>query len=237
MRNSFAHRRRAPGAGFFRTAFWDFGSLLCHVTLSWLYRYRVQGESNIPPTGAVIFVANHQSLLDPMIHGLAVGDRAPRPMAKESLFSNPIFGAILRGLGCIPIREQGANRDSMRAALEELAAGRTVMLYPEGTRTPDGDIKKFQRGVELLLRKSNASIVPMGIAGAFDAWPSSRKLPRLSGRIHAAIGRAIPHEEAKLMFADPATGLAELQSRVEHLMQHCRARIAGECEVFEEEVA
>ncbi len=172
-----------------------------------------------------MFVANHQSLLDPMAHGVAITDRAPRPMAKESLFRNPLFGAALRGLGLIPVREGGSNRDSLRIALEELAAGRTVMLYPEGSRSPDGEIKQFQRGVEFLLRRARATVVPMGIDGAFDAWPRSRSLPKWSGRVWVKIGRPISPEQVDSMFVDPAAGLGELQRHVEELMLHCRAKL------------
>ena len=225
VRNPLAHRRRAPGAGFLKTAFWDAGSLLCQTLVSWQYHFRVEGQSHIPPTGPAIFIANHQSLLDPVIHGLAVGDRAPRPMAKEELFKNPLFGAVLRGLNCICVRSDGGNREAIRVALDELAAGRTVMLYPEGTRSSDGSVKEFRRGVELLARKSHAPIVPMGIDGAFDIWPAGRSLPRSHGRIWAAIGAPITAEQQVELFADSAAGLTHLQRRVTALMRHCRCRL------------
>ncbi len=225
VRNPFAHRRRAPGAGFLKTAFWDTGSLLCQCVVSWQYHFRVEGAANVPRTGPAIFIANHQSLFDPVIHGLAVGDRAPRPMAKQELFRNPLFGAVLRGLNCICVRSSGGNREAIGIALDELTAGRTVMLYPEGTRSSDGAVKDFRRGVELLARKSRAPIVPMGIDGAFDIWPTGQSLPHARGRIWAAIGEVITHEAQEKLFADPTAGLSELQRRVTTLMQHCRAQL------------
>ncbi len=225
MRNSFAHRRRAPGAGFVKTAFWDGCSQFCQSILSWQYHFRVEGSSNVPLTGAAIFIANHQSLFDPVIHGLAVGDRAPRPMAKEELFKVPLFGSILRGLNCIRVRSDGGNREAIRIALDELAAGRTVMIYPEGTRSSDGAVHAFRRGVELLARKSQAPIVPMGIDGAFDIWPTGRRLPRARGRIWAAIGDPISPVEHMALFADPDAGLVQLQQRVTTLMRHCRTQL------------
>ncbi len=225
VRNSFAHRRRAPGAGFVKTAFWDGCSQICQSVLSWRYRFRVEGADRVPAHGPVIFIANHQSYLDPMIHGLAVGDRAPRPMAKEELFRAPIFGSVLRALNCISVRSDGGNRDAVRSALDELAAGRTIMVYPEGSRSPDGSLKEFRRGVELLARKSRAPIVPMGIDGAFDVWPPGQRLPKLNGRIWATIGSAIPPHEHERLFADPIQGMDELRRQVTELMQHCRARL------------
>ncbi len=205
---------------------WDLGVAFCQAALAWRYGLRIEGREHIPTTGPVIFVANHQSLLDPMIHGVAATARAPRPMAKESLFRIPLLGWFLKEVGCISVREQGANRDSLRAALDELLAGRTVLLYPEGRRSDDGEVKAFQRGIEFLLRKSNASIVPMGVDGAFAAWPRSQKYPAWRGRVWAIIGPAIPPNEVERLLVDPAAGLASLRDRVDSLMRQCRARLA-----------
>ncbi len=222
----FDHRRRAPGRGIVRVAGWDFGSLLCDGVLSLLYRFRVEGRHNVPRTGPVIFVANHQSLLDPMIHGIAVTDRAPRPMAREGLFRNPALGAGLRAISCIMVREEGGNMETMRLALEELRMGRTVMLYPEGTRSADGEVHEFQRGVQLLVRRSGAPVVPMGIDGAFAIWPRTQRLPYFSGRIWAAIGEPIFQTEWERDFAHGAEGLEALRRRVECLVLQCRSRLA-----------
>ena len=210
-----------------RVAQWDLAVCACQAAMSWRYRFRVEGRWRIPHTGPVIFVANHQSLLDPMIHGIAVTDRAPRPMAKESLFRNPLLGLVLRRVGCISVREGGGNMDAIRTGLDELAHGRTVMLYPEGTRSVDGEVKPFRRGVEFLLRKSNAAIVPMGIDGAFQVWPRGQKWPQWNGRIWAAIGEPIPEEERDQLLSEPDAGLETLRLRVERLMRHCRGRLGA----------
>ena len=225
MTRFLEHAARCPGNSHARIAFWDLGAFCCHVFLAWCYGLRIQGRENIPIKGPVVFIGNHQSLLDPMAHGVAVTDRAPRPLAKESLFANPLFGAALRGFGLIPVREGGSNRDSLRIALEELAGGRTVMLYPEGARSVDGEMKQFRRGIEFLLRKSRATVVPMGIDGAFDAWPRSRRLPKWKGRVWVAIGRPISPERIESLFVDPVVGLAEIHSQVEALMLRCREQL------------
>ena len=71
----------------------------------------------------------------------------------------------------------------MKAALAELAAGRTVLIFPEGTRTPDGALGEFQRGVMLLIKRSRAQVVPVALEGASDIWPIGTALPRLRGRL------------------------------------------------------
>jgi len=225
VRNSFDHRRRRPGYGLLRTAFWDACAQVCQSTMSWRYRYRVEGAHLVPKTGALIFIGNHQSYLDPVIHGLAVSDRPSRPMAKEELFRNPIFGAVLRAVGAIPVRPERGNRDAFRAALAELEAGRTVMIYPEGGRSMDGSVQPFQRGVELLARKSGAAIVPMGIDGAYDIWSPHASLPTWNGRIWAAIGTPIDPAQQAILFQDVEAGLEELRSRVRALMLRCRSQL------------
>jgi 1-acyl-sn-glycerol-3-phosphate acyltransferase len=193
--------------------------------MSWRYRYRVEGAHLVPKTGALIFIGNHQSYLDPVIHGLAVSDRPSRPIAKEELFRNPIFGAVLRAVGTIPVRPERGNRDAFRAALAELEAGRTVMIYPEGGRSMDGSVQPFQRGVELLARKSGAAIVPMGIDGAYDIWSPHASLPTWNGRIWAAIGTPIDSAQQAILFQDVEAGLEELRSRVRALMLRCRSQL------------
>jgi len=225
VKNSFDHRRRRPGYGLLPTATWDVCAQVCQSVLSWRYRYRVEGAHLVPRTGPLIFIGNHQSYLDPMIHGLAVADRAPRPMAKAELFRNPVFGAVLRAIGTIPLRSEGGNRDAFRAALGELEAGRTVMIYPEGGRSLDGSVQPFQRGVELLARKSGAAIVPMGIDGAYDIWSPHASLPTWSGRIWATIGAPIDSTQQATLFRDVDAGLAELRSRVRKLMLRCRSQL------------
>jgi len=225
VRNSFDHRRRRPGYGLLRTGFWDACAQVCQSAMSWRYRFRVEGAHLVPRSGALIFIGNHQSYLDPIIHGLAVADRAARPMAKAELFRNPIFGAVLRAVGTIPLRSESGNRDAFRAALGELEAGRTVMIYPEGGRSLDGSVQPFARGVELLARKSGATIVPMGIDGAFDVWSPHASLPQWNGRIWAAVGSPIDPVQQAELFRDVDAGLEQLRARVRRLMLRCRSQL------------
>ncbi len=203
--------RRCPGRPPLKVAWFDLCECFCRTTLKLAYRFRIVGESRVPAEGPCLFVSNHQSYLDPVINGCAIVDRQLTAMAKESLFAFKPFAWLMYSYGAIALREEGGDLAAFRAALSELKAGRSVLLYPEGTRTPDGGVHEFQAGVSLLVRRAGVPVVPMGIEGAFDLWPIGRKLPRLSGRIEVEVGEPLAPES--------------LPRRTEELGDFLRARV------------
>lgn len=188
--NPLAFRRRVPGRSFVRAAWWDFCAFLCWTWLRIAYRLRRLHRERVPRTGAVLVISNHQSFLDPIVNGVTVWDRQFTALARDSLFKGP-WGWVLRSVAARPIRREGGDLEAMKAALAELEAGRVVILYPEGTRSPDGGMLEFKRGVLLLVRRARPAILPMGVAGTFDAWPKGRTLPRPFGRIVCSCGEAL----------------------------------------------
>lgn len=185
---------------FYRVAYWI---LLAFFTL--FYRVRFEGVNNIPRTGGLLVVANHQSHLDPPLMGVAIRHRNMAAIAREGLYKNPIFGALLRGLGTIPIKESEGDAGAVRTSIAQLKAGRLVVIFPEGSRSPDGGMYSFKRGSWLLLARSGAAVLPTAVEGCFDAWPRQRGFPHLFGhRCAVAFGKPIPFEELKQMGADAA---------------------------------
>jgi cytidylate kinase len=137
---------------------------------------RLQGKRNMPWTGPALIIANHQSYLDPILVGLV----ARRPLvyvARRTLFRNPYFAWMIRSLNAIPIDQDGIGLDGIRAMLEQFKRGRPVLIFPEGSRTEDGRMLPLKPGIHLLIKRAKVPIVPVGIAGAFDAWPIWRKYP------------------------------------------------------------
>src|SRR6185436_3601001 len=90
---------------------------------------------------------------------------------------NPLFAALIRSLNAVPIDQEGIGKDGIRTILEQLQLGRAVVVFPEGERTPDGRMLPLKPGIHLLIKRTQAPIVPVGIAGAFDAWPRGRRFP------------------------------------------------------------
>jgi 1-acyl-sn-glycerol-3-phosphate acyltransferase len=141
----------------------------CFAISQVLFRYRFSGTSRVPVTGPVLIVSNHQSNLDPVIVGLAC-PRQLKYLARQGLFFFP-FNLWIRALGAVAIdRERGALA-GIRATLELLKQGNAVLVFPEGSRTEDGQLHEMLPGFCLLARRSGATIVPAALDGAFQALP------------------------------------------------------------------
>jgi 1-acyl-sn-glycerol-3-phosphate acyltransferase len=201
--NPFDFRRRVPGRSFVRAAWWDFCASICWSALKLCYGLRRLHRDRVPKTGGILVISNHQSFLDPMVNGVTVWDRQFTALARDSLFVGP-FGWLIRSVSARPIKRSGGDLEAMRAAIAELEAGRVVIIYPEGTRSPDGEMLEFKRGVMLLVKRVKPCVLPMGVDGTHEAWPRGRKLPRLRGQVVCSCGQpldgavlaAMPEEEA-----------------------------------------
>ena len=170
-----------------------------------VYRPRIEGRDNVPPTGAVIFASNHLSFID----SLAIPVAAPRPvhfLAKSTYFEGTGFRGwvsktFFQAIGAIPVR-RGAGQaaldalDLQRQLLEE---GHAVALYPEGTRSTDGRLYKGRTGVAFLALQTGAPVVPVGLIGTDNVMPVGAKVPRIDQRITVRFGEPIdlsPHGPA-----------------------------------------
>jgi 1-acyl-sn-glycerol-3-phosphate acyltransferase len=148
----------------------------CMATMTLGFSLRIFGQKHMPQRGPALVISNHQSFLDPIVVGLAAR-RQLVPLARKTLFRNRFFGALIRSLKAVPIDQDGIGKEGIRAIAEQLQYGRAVMVFPEGSRTPDGAMHEFRPGIHLLLKRAPAPIVPVGIAGAYDAWPVWRPYP------------------------------------------------------------
>lgn len=140
------------------------------------YGIRASGRGHIPPRGPVLLVSNHLSHLDVLVLGILL----PRPLnyvARSSLFFPPL-GWFIRSLGAFPINREGMGAEGFKETLRRTRAGGVVTLFPEGTRTEDGNLGEMKSGIARLVARTNAPVVPAAIAGTFEAWPKSRRLPR-----------------------------------------------------------
>ncbi len=176
-------------------------ALLCTL----LYRHRAYGSRRLPQHGAVLLVANHQSYLDPPVIGVAVGHRHLDFVARLGLFGGKVLAWLLTQFNSLPIREQGGDTGAIKEILRRLGDGRAVLIFPEGTRTFDGAMSEFKRGIAVLVKRSGCPVVPIAIEGCFDAWPRQRNWPWLFGkRVAVAFGHPIPHDELMKDGADAA---------------------------------
>ena len=155
-------------------------------------RLTVEGRELIPDDGPMIFMGNHQSNFDIM----ALFQAAPRRfawLAKEELFKVPVFGNSMKSAGYIPIN-RGDGRDALRSldrAAQLISAGASVAIFPEGTRSTDGQLLEFKRGGFILAAKAGVPIVPFSVSGSREVNPPDNFLFLRPGGIRVRFGRPI----------------------------------------------
>lgn len=136
------------------------------------------GTENIPDTGGIILAPNHISLMDPPAVG-AFLNRQIRYMAKEELFRTPVLGAWMRRVGAFSVRRGTADRKAIRQAVDLLAAGHMVCIFPEGTRSEDGKLQEPELGIGLIALKSRVPVLPAAIIGSDKVLaPHAKRLRR-----------------------------------------------------------
>src|SRR5215510_8282212 len=140
------------------------------------FRFRVIHRERMLQSGPVILAMNHQSYLDPPLAGTTC-DRAIYFLARRTLLDVPLLGWVLPKLKVIPVNQEGVDRSAIKAVIRVLQAGNGVLLFPEGSRTLDGNLQPAAPGLGLVIAKTLAPVVPMRIFGAHEA------LPRSGGRL------------------------------------------------------
>lgn len=130
----------------------------------WL-RFRSRGLENVPATGGGLILSNHQSFLDPLLIGMPL-TRPISFLARDSLFRIPVIGWILRNTYVKPISREKASTSSIRETVQRMEQGFLCGIFPEGTRSPTGEMGDFRPGFVALVRRTNLPIYPVGVAGA-----------------------------------------------------------------------
>jgi 1-acyl-sn-glycerol-3-phosphate acyltransferase len=177
-----------------KTWFQDFGyhfvRILTLIMFKILFRIRIENLENIPQTGPVLICPNHQSHFDPMLIGCC-SKRRMNFVAKKQLFKVWFIGWMIRFLDSIPLDREGMSAGGLKATLKCLKRGEMVLMFPEGTRTPDGEMKKVLPGFCALVKRTDACLLPVGIQGAWDVWPRNRSYPLPGPKIVIVFGKPI----------------------------------------------
>ncbi len=168
----------------------------------------VKRIENLPVDGPVLLTPVHISFIDPPLLG-STCPRALRFMAKEELFKFPL-GPLIRSVGAFPVRRGETDTSAIRMAIDELKAGHTVLMFPEGTRNDGEQMLPIQPGIAMLAKRSAATIVPVGLAGTHKMWPRGQKLPKRAhltisygpGFKYEDIAEGLTDREARQVFAD-----------------------------------
>ena len=178
---------------------------------------RATGRHNIPAKGSVLLVSNHLSHLDVLILGILL-DRPLNYVARSSLFFWPL-GYLIKSVGAFPINRDGMGAEGFKETLRRTRSGGIVTLFPEGTRTEDGDLGEMKSGIARLVLRTRAVVVPAAIAGSFEAWPKTRWFP-WSHPLRVHFGEPIPAEA--MVDLDPEALTDLIRQRVLECQQVAR---------------
>jgi 1-acyl-sn-glycerol-3-phosphate acyltransferase len=137
---------------------------------------RATGRDNLPRHGGALLVSNHLSHLDVFILGIPL-NRPLNYVARSTLFL-PVLGSLIRSVGGFPIQREGIGAQGLKETLRRLKKGGIVVLFPEGTRSRDGELGELKSGISVLAARAHVAVIPAGIAGTFEAWPRTRPFPR-----------------------------------------------------------
>jgi len=182
-----------------------FHYLVAGIHQAW-FRGEVAGTENIPVAGPFLIAANHASHLDPPLVGSQIA-RQMRFFARKTLWSNRVFSWWLDNVESIPVDRESGDVGAIRKVLQALKEDRAIVLFPEGTRTLDGNFQTPKAGVGLMACKTGAPVVPCRVFGSFEAFGKGAKFPRLGTPVSIVFGPPITAAE----YDDPEAGKERYQ--------------------------
>ncbi len=156
-------------------------ALVCRIGARLCAQVEVQGLAHIPRSGPVILAANHISNADPVVAGawitLALHRRRIHWLGKRELFDWPVIGWAAAHGGVHPVERGAADTEAFRLAARILDSGDVLFVFPEGTRSPTGELGEAKDGLAMLAMRSGAQIVPIGVNNSDAVWRKGQKLP------------------------------------------------------------
>ena len=189
--------------------------LACFITrlvAKVFFRHRVLHGERSRHEGALLIVANHVSYFDPPLVAISVPN-AIHFLARKSLYSNRFARWLFPRLNVVPVDQDKAEVAPLKAVMRLLAAQQQVLVFPEGTRSPDGSLQPGQAGVGFIAAKTRAPILPLRIFGAHEALPPGEKKLKLR-RITIVTGNILHLDES-----DYASGKEGYQAISDKIMQ------------------
>ena len=183
------------------TLFYRFAQLLSWLYFRIFHRMEINGADNIPVKGSFILASNHTSYFDPP----ALGCKLPRNLhyfARNSLFFWPL-GLLIRNLNSIPVNRSQLDITTLKRVLKVLKSGDPLLVFPEGTRSPDGKLGVGKKGIGLLMAKSQSDVLPAKVVGGFQVLGKGMMLPRIGRKLVVSYGPIIRFEELDPGKSDP----------------------------------
>jgi len=179
------------------------------------------GLDHLPKQGPYILSPNHQSYLDPFVLVSGLPFNAVRnsfAVGAAEYYQTPFMKRVARWTNVIPVDADSNLESAMKAGAAGLRLGKILILFPEGERSIDGELKPFRKGAAILSAHLNAPIVPVALDGLFPLWPRSRPfqwrhlLPGSGLRVPLEFGAPLTVDRGKY-----AEGTAALRAGVERM--------------------
>lgn len=183
-----------------------------------LFNYRVVGREKLDVAGGAMVVCNHASFLDPPFVGIAF-DEEIYYLARKSLMSNRAVAAVYRAWNTIPVDQDRPDMSSLKSVIRLLKEDKKVLVFPEGSRTEDGNLLPGEPGVGLIVAKSGVPVIPMRLFGTREAWPRGSKTIR-PAEITLVVGNPWHYDPAKYA---PLSGKELYQAISDDLMAEIAA--------------
>ena len=202
----------------FKRAGYSFLRSLCRFGAVLFLRYRCIGREHEPVEGGALVCSNHQSFFDPILIGLSF-KRQMNYLARETLFRFAPFRWLIKFLDAIPIDREGMGLSGLKETLRRLKRGELVLIFPEGTRSRDGEVSSLKLGFVALARRGRTPLLPVAVDGAYDAWPRHATLPRRA-TVCVVFGEAISLEMIKSM--NDQQLIEELERRIRSCHEQAR---------------
>jgi 1-acyl-sn-glycerol-3-phosphate acyltransferase len=170
--------------------------LFCKLCFKKLFNGKVYGQENIPPTGPFLVAPNHLSHLDPPFVSAAFRKRELMFLARKTLFKPGFWNFLLSHINVIPVdKEKMADCGAIRQALSLLKNGFGVVIFPEGTRSLDGNFGPAQPGIGFLACKTQVPVVPVRVFGSYEILKKNRTIPDIRRKAHIVIGAPIAPDQ------------------------------------------
>ena len=196
---------------------WIVGKIVLTILFHGYLRMAVEGEDNVPSTGSFLLVSNHLSNLDPFAIGIAC-HRKVHFLGKQEIFRIPVLSYFIRQWGAIPLDRDATDVAAMRVAVKVIRQGEILGIFPEGTRSSDGELRRFREGAAKIALRFGLPIIPVAVSGTRAALPRGAWFIR---PVPIRLRFGPPLELAPL--ARPQSEPAALPAAAELI----RARIAG----------
>ena len=161
--------------------------------LRWLYGYECCGTEHMPKNGSVLIASNHASFIDPPAIGCAL-NRDIHFFARKSLFKG-VMAWYLPRVNTIPVERGSSDVKAMKSVFKVLENDEGILIFPEGTRTSDGNLQPVKKGVGMLACRGQAPVLPARIFGSFEVYGRNDKLPKPTGKVQICFGPLIQPEE------------------------------------------